>query len=113
MREAHTHLASLGQSLAMPSLESCRGLADCLDRVRAAAAAAAPGAFIRLHSARPEGWPEARWPSINDLDGASPDNPALMSFDHHAATANTVAAAAAMPGSASSPTHAVVVDAAN
>lgn len=116
MREAHAHLASLGQSLAMPSLESCRGLADCLERVRAAAAAAAPGAFIRLHSARPEGWPEARWPGIAELDAASPGNPCvLMSFDHHAAAANTaaLAAAAVAPGQRIEPNGIVVVDAAN
>lgn len=113
MREAHAHLASLGQSLAMPSLESCANLAECLDRVRTAAAAAAPGAFVRLHSARPEGWPEARWPSIDELDRAAPANPCvLMSFDHHAAAANRAALAAAgvAPGQRIEPNGVVVVD---
>lgn len=113
MREAHAHLASLGQSLAMPSLESCASLDECLDRVRNAAAAAAPGAFVRLHSARPEGWPEARWPSIDELDRAAPANPCvLMSFDHHAAAANRAALAAAgvAPGQRIEPNGVVVVD---
>lgn len=113
MREAHAHLASLGQSLAMPSLESCRGLAECLERVRTTAAAAAPGAFIRLHSARPEGWPEARWPSIDELDDVAPESPCvLMSFDHHAAAANSAALAAAgvAPGQRIEPNGVVVVN---
>lgn len=115
MREAHAHLASLGQSLAMPSLESCSSLAECLDLVSIAAASAARGTFIRLHSARPEGWPEARWPSICDLDAASPHNPCvLMSFDHHAAAANSAALAAAAigPGQRIEPNGVVVIDAA-
>ncbi len=113
MREAHAHLASLGEALTMPTLEGCRSLAECLDRVRAAARRAAPGVFTRLHSARVEGWPEARWPSIAELDAAAPDNPcAIMSFDHHAAAANSAALAAArvLPGRPIEPNGVVVVD---
>lgn len=97
----------------MPSLESCRDLAECLDLVHSAVAAAAPGGFVRLHSARPEGWTEARWPSIEELDAASPANPCvLMSFDHHAAAANTAALAAAgvAPGRRIEPNGEVVVN---
>ena len=113
MREAHAHLASLGESLTMPTLEGCRGLADCLERIRAAAQHAAPDAFIRLHSARTESWPEARWPSLAELDAASPHHPCvLMSFDHHAAAANTAALAAAgvTAGQRIEPNGIVVVD---
>lgn len=113
MREAHAHLASLGESLAMPSLEGCRGIGECLERIRVAASSAAPGAFIRLHSARTESWQEARWPSLAELDSAAPDNPCiLMSFDHHAAAANSAAlsAAAVAPGQRIEPSGIVVVD---
>lgn len=114
MREAHAHLAALGESLTIPSLEGCKGLAECLHGVRSAAATmVTPGAWVRLHSARIESWPEARWPSIAELDTASPASPCvLMSFDHHAAAANSAALARACvtPGRVIEPHGTVVVD---
>lgn len=113
MREAHAHLASLGESLAMPTLEGCRSLDECLERVRAASNAASPGDWIRLHSARTESWPEARWPSLAELDAAAPNHPCiLMSFDHHAAAANSAALSAAgvTPGQRIEPNGLVVVE---
>ncbi len=113
MREAHAHLAPLGESLAMPSLADCRSLGECLDTVRTVARAASPCAFLRLHSARVEAWPEARWPSLAELDAASPHHPCvLMSFDHHATAANTAAMSAARiaPGQHIDPNGVVVVD---
>ena len=105
IREAHAHLASLGQSLGMRSLEACPTLAECLEIVRqecAAARAAGPHAFIRLTSARPQGWPEQRWPTRLELDAASADAAGgppvpvvILSFDYHSAAANTAALAAA------------------
>jgi predicted amidohydrolase YtcJ len=97
----------------MPTLEGCRSLDECLDRVRAASNAAPPGDWIRLHSARTESWPEARWPSLAELDAASPHNPCvLMSFDHHAAAANSAALSAAgvSPGQRIEPNGIVVVE---
>jgi predicted amidohydrolase YtcJ len=92
MREAHTHIAAFGQSLTMPSLADCASLAECLDRVRDAAANVKPGEWVRLLSARVESWPERRWPTITELDRAAPHRPcAIMSFDHHAAAANSAA----------------------
>ncbi len=113
MREAHAHLASLGESLTMPSLAECRTLSVCLELMSAHARSAAPGAWLRLHSTRTESWPEARWPSLAELDHASPHNPCvLMSFDHHAAAANTAALSAARvaPGQRIEPNGIVVVD---
>ena len=96
MREAHCHIAAYGESLGIPDLSACRTLAECLGRVRVVASAAAPGNWVRLAGARIEGWPEARWPRIDELDQASPDHPCvIMSFDHHAACANARAIAAA------------------
>lgn len=98
MREAHAHIAGYGEAIAIPDLADCHGLDDCLDRVRqATAAAAGQGAFARLHGARIEAWPEARWPSLAELDAASrgptgePVPCVIMSFDHHAAVANSAA----------------------
>lgn len=102
LREAHAHLAAYGHALSLPSLESCASLRECLDRVRHAAAEARSAArgtppFLRFMSARPEGWPEARWPTRRELDEAvGPDLPVvILSFDYHAAAANSAALAAA------------------
>jgi len=94
IREAHAHLAALGESLELVSLAACASLAECLGVVRQAAEAAGPGAspFVRLHSARVQGWPEARWPTLSELDVAAGAMPVvIMSFDHHSAAANTAA----------------------
>ena len=96
LREAHAHIASLGQSLELVSLETCRTLAECLATVERAVAVAAAGAWVRLHSARPMAWPEARWPTLAELDDASGNAcVVMMSFDHHSAAANGRAMAAA------------------
>ena len=96
MREAHAHIASYGQSLAMPSLASCTSIAECLDAVARAASAVPAGAFLRLHSARIEAWSDPRWPTLAELDAAAPRHPCvIMSFDHHAAAANSAALRAA------------------
>jgi predicted amidohydrolase YtcJ len=102
LREAHAHLASYGHSLALPSLADCRGVTACLDAVRRESSVqtrASARPFIRFTSARPEGWsgPEgARWPTRRELDAAAGDLPVvLMSFDHHAAVANSAALMAA------------------
>lgn len=92
MREAHAHIAAYGQSLALPNLAACTSLAECLDRVRDAAASVNAGEWVRFLGARVEAWPERRWPTLIELDRASPHRPCfIMSFDHHAAAANTPA----------------------
>lgn len=96
MREAHCHIAAYGAALEIPDLSDCSSLAECLERVRAAAADAKSGTWVRLAGARVEGWSEARWPSVEELDRTCPEHACvLMSFDHHAAAANTRALAAA------------------
>lgn len=114
MREAHAHIASFGQSLAIPSLASCRSVAECLDTVKRSAAALPSGAFLRLHSARVESWEEPRWPTLAELDAASPRHPCvIMSFDHHAAAANSLAirAAGLVAGQRVEPNGVVLTDA--
>lgn len=96
MREAHAHIAAFGQSLTLPDLSACRGLAECLDSISLRASKTAPGEWVRMLGTRPEAWPEARWPRIDELDAACPASPCvLMSFDFHTAACNTFAIAAA------------------
>ncbi len=100
MREAHAHIASFGQSLAMPSLAACRSVGECLSAVAdASQGIAAPGAapaWVRLHSARIQAWDEPRWPTRLELDRVTGGRPCvILSFDHHAACANSAALAAA------------------
>lgn len=113
MREAHAHIAAYGQSLSLPSLADCTSLAECLDRVRDAAASVRAGEWVRFLSARIEAWPERRWPTLTELDRAAPHRPCfIMSFDHHAAAANTPAmrAGGVRPGVPVPPSGVVCVD---
>lgn len=92
MREAHAHILALGESLTIPTLDRCGSVGECVEAVRAASGRAEPGAWIRFHSARVESWKERRWPTLAELDRAAGDHPCvLMSFDHHAAAANSAA----------------------
>ncbi len=118
LREAHAHISSLGESLRMTDLSACTRLDDCLQLVALAANRArrtGPAPFARLHGARVEAWPEHRWPTLAELDAASGDDVpvVLLSFDHHAAAANSAAlrAAALTPGLRVPPNGEVRVDA--
>lgn len=92
LREAHAHLASLGESLSIASLERCESVERCLEAVRRVAEASRKSGWVRLSSARVEGWAEGRWPTLEELDGAAGGRPCVvMSFDHHAAAANSAA----------------------
>jgi len=96
LREAHAHIASHGRSLTMPDLSRCTSVGECLDVLAGQGVACAPGAWVLAHGARPESWTDARWPMISELDRAVPAVPcAVMSFDHHAVAANTLAMSAA------------------
>lgn len=116
-REAHAHLASIGESLRMPALDGCASLTECLDAVAGACAEARAAnperPFARLHSARPQAWNEARWPTLAELDRASGRTPCVvLSFDFHAAVANTAAMASAglAPGVVVPPNGTVMTD---
>jgi predicted amidohydrolase YtcJ len=85
----------LGESLRQPSASGCRSVAECLDLLRGAAAAA-KGGWLLVRGARVEGWEERRWPSLAELDAATRSVPTVvMSFDHHMAVANSAAMAGA------------------
>ncbi len=116
LREAHAHIAGLGQSLELVSLETCTSVGQCLETVAVAARTAVsdPGLpaqrWVRLHSARPQGWAEARWPTLAELDRAAGEAClVVMSFDHHAAVANTHAMhAAGLPAGVVAPPNGIV-----
>jgi hypothetical protein len=120
LREAHAHLAGLGESLGMSSLGACASVQGCLKAVSDATAAvrraaAETGAvpFVRLTGARVAAWAEGRWPTLAELDGAAGGTPCVvMSFDHHAAAANSAAmlAAGLTPGMVVPPNGRVLVD---
>lgn len=115
MREAHCHLFSLGQSLAIPSLAGCTTASACLEAVRSACESVrrAGKSWARLHSARVSAWPEQAWPTLAQFDAATGGLPCvIMSFDHHSALANSaaLAAAALTPGSTTGLNGVVVAD---
>lgn len=68
---------------------------ECIERVREACAAK-PTGWVLGHGVRVEGWTDPRWPTRAEFDAATGSIPAcLMSFDHHAALANSAALTAA------------------
>ena len=100
LREAHCHLHSHGQSRAMVGLDGCRSLGECLDVIGAAALARAGegggSGWVLARGARPESWPEHRWPTRTELERVCPGLPlAMWCFDHHALCANPRALAMA------------------
>jgi len=95
LREAHAHLVSLGQALALPSVEGCGCVRECLEVVRREVAVSG-GGWVRVKGARVAGWAEGRWPTLAELDGATGAVPVVvMSFDHHEAVGNSAALRAA------------------
>lgn len=114
-REAHAHIAAHGRSMEMLDLSAARSLGECLDLLeRAANADGSPAGWVLAHGARTEGWREARWPTIMELDRATRGRACVvMSFDHHSACANSMAmhAAELRPGGRVEPGGLVCVDA--
>lgn len=98
LREAHCHLHSHGQSKAMVALDGCRSLGECLDVIRRAAedrerargaGSDRVGAWLLARGARPESWPEHRWPTQDELARVCEDEPlAMWCFDHHSLCVN-------------------------
>jgi predicted amidohydrolase YtcJ len=112
VREAHCHVASFGEALTLPNLDQAESVGACLDLVRQEAARAG-GGWVRIKGARVEGWRERRWPTREELDRAAGATPCvIMSFDHHAAAANSAAMtrAGVRAGEPVPPNGVVVVD---
>jgi predicted amidohydrolase YtcJ len=93
--DAHGHVRSLGE---VQRMIDCRGLSkdDVLLRVRALAASAAPGAWIRGRAWDQNLWAGGAFPTAADLEPASPKTPVVLErVDGHALWANAAALKAA------------------
>ncbi|PZG37117.1 amidohydrolase [Spongiactinospora gelatinilytica] len=86
--DAHAHLLSLGESMAVLDLRDAADFPEVVRRVAARAATAAPGEWIIGRGWTPAGDP----PHHHPLSQAAPDNPVLLNrFDHHGAVVNAAA----------------------
>jgi predicted amidohydrolase YtcJ len=92
MTDAHYHLLGVGQREVTLNLEGITSLEEFTARVRERVAQAQPGAWVTGR-----GWIETFWkppvfPTRQDLDRISPDNPVyLVRADGHGAVANSAA----------------------
>jgi predicted amidohydrolase YtcJ len=102
LTDTHVHLSEKGT--AEMRLVDCRdfyvdvhSVADILQRLANAAAAAPKGSWIVAHGSPMQDFRlnDKRFPDKHDLDRAVPDNPVSISFGAHITVANTPALAAA------------------
>ncbi len=97
--DAHIHALGLGLSLGQLELSACSSLAQCLDLVRERARGLPPGRWLLGRGWNQNGWPEARWPTRQDLDAVCAENPvALQSKDGHLLWVNSLALSTAGVG---------------
>jgi hypothetical protein len=83
LTDSHLHLADAAIALGELQLADAPDLADGLDRVRLADAAAQPGAWITGNGWAVDRW--GGWPMAADLARVAPGRPvALWAHDHHA-----------------------------
>ncbi len=95
LTDAHGHLQSLG---ALHRMIDCRGLTkdEILLRVRALAASAAPGTWIKGRAWDQNRWTDTTFPTAADLEPASPKTPVVLRrVDGHAIWVNAAALKAA------------------
>ncbi|MGC2334108.1 MAG: amidohydrolase [Candidatus Acidiferrales bacterium] len=99
--DAHVHLASAGLEKLRIDLVGCKSLTEMQQRIAAAAAKAAPGAWLEGR-----GWDHMLWttkqlPTRLDLDKVTAGHPAVFTrVDGHIAIANSAALVAAGVGRA-------------
>jgi len=92
LRDAHLHLAAMGDALSCVDVSSCASVDECLERVARGAAEKGPGEWVRAVGARVEGWRERAWPRAAALHEAAGGRPCyVQSFDHHAVCASAAA----------------------
>ena len=96
LNDAHVHLAGAGQQKLAVDLTGCKSLAEMQERIAAAAAKAAPGAWLLGGGWDHTLWASQQLPRAADLDEAAHGHPAFFErIDGHIAVANTAALAAA------------------
>jgi len=94
--DAHAHLLGIGQRELTLNLEGTPSLAAMLVAVSAWAAAHPTDTVLTGRGWIETHWPEARFPTRQDLDKAVPDRPLLLRrADGHAVAVNSAALAAA------------------
>lgn len=97
LRDAHLHLLPHGKAIAAVQLADCRSVSEVLERVRAAHLSLPEHrgdrpVWIDARGLRTEGLAERRYPTLAELDEATPGRPAVLkSFDYHALIGNTPA----------------------
>jgi predicted amidohydrolase YtcJ len=92
--DAHSHLEGLGEALAEVDLQGAPSYEEVVRRVRAAAAAAPPGGWVRGRGWDQNRWPGHQFPTHEALSAAVPDHPVwLTRVDGHAALLNARAMA--------------------
>lgn len=94
--DAHAHLGDAGRIKLSVDVTGTKSLAEMQERVKAAAQAAAPGAWLTGGGWDHTLWPSKTLPTKTDLDAVSGGHPAfLVRVDGHIAIANSAALAAA------------------
>ncbi|MBK19247.1 MAG: hypothetical protein CMM52_10485 [Rhodospirillaceae bacterium] len=86
MIDGHSHLDREGLKSIFPTLSGCKSIDDVLERIEALAAAAEPGDWIvtmpigepPYYFDVPDNLEEKRWPTREELDRVSPNNPVYI-----------------------------------
>jgi predicted amidohydrolase YtcJ len=96
IQDAHGHFTGLGESLQVLQLRGTRSFEEIVAMVKARAATARPGEWIRGRSWDQNDWPSTDWPHHQQLTDAAPNNPVYLTrVDGHAALVNKAALDAA------------------
>src|SRR5262249_12893437 len=77
--DVHTHLTLAALMPAGGDAAGWRGVQDALAAVRRDALADADAPWLLFWNASPKGWPQARWPTADELDDAAPGRKVLLS----------------------------------
>lgn len=94
--DGHAHLLGVGMRELTLNLEGVGSIDELVEIVSANVAESAPGDVVYGRGWIETGWPEGRFPTRDDLDPASPENPViLVRADGHALVANSAALARA------------------
>ena len=90
--DAHVHLGSAGQDALAVRLHGAPTIAEVQKRLAAAIAQAKPGEWVTGSGWDHTLWPEKRFPTRQDIDVVSPNNPVfLVHISGHVAVANSAA----------------------
>lgn len=90
--DAHMHLGAAGHDKLSLDLKGTDSLEELQQRLRAAVAQHKPGEWVVGSGWDQTRWPDKKFPTRQDLDGVSPDNPVwLVHVSGHVGVANSMA----------------------